>query len=172
MATFLSAATALWTQTGSAGIADLYDPSVSVTSLVVDQLDPATDKTIDQRTAPLVHPGIGTGGTLPTEVAVVATLRTALPGPAGRGRMFMPCPALSTVANSTGRLNTTAQATFVGALTVFLQAMKTATHSPCLHTKGQADRLITRVDVGDVFDVMTSRRDKLIEARITGGPLT
>lgn len=168
--TWSSACVALWSQTGSAGVSGIYTTEVILTSTVVAELDPITDKAVDQIEVAHSIAGVAATTPLPQEVAVVATLRTAQPGPSGRGRMFMPPPEAGTVTNQ-GRLNPTAQATFVGAITVLLQAMATATHDPILHSKGRPDRLITRLDVGDVFDAMRSRRDKLIEARITSSPI-
>jgi hypothetical protein len=169
-ATWVSAITALWTGTGSAGINDLYTPETILTTSVVTELDPLTDKAVDQIETALSIPGGATGTPLPQEVAVVITTRTAQPGPSGRGRLFMPPPASSTVSQE-GRLTSGNQLTYVGGFTVMFQAMASATHDPILHSKGRADRLITRFDVGDVFDAMRSRRDKLIESRTTSAPI-
>jgi hypothetical protein len=166
-----SAVTALWTGSGSAGIFDVYPTVVAVRSLDVFQLDPASDVAVAKVEVPVTLPGGSGANTLPQEVAVCATLRSNTPGPRGRGRMFFPPPTVTEV-TPTGRLNTVAQQSLAIGIALMLQAMEDVTATPVLHTKGGIDRLITRVDVGDVFDAQRRRRDALIEARYAGPALT
>lgn len=166
-----SAVTALWAGTGSSGIHDLYSTTVTCNRITVYTIDGTTGKASDAREAALTSGGGSPEIALPQEVAVCLTLRTGKPGPKNRGRMFFP-PMIVSAVQASGRLGSVQAATLVGGMTVALQSLATAQVAPILFTHGQANRNITFVDCGDVFDAQRRRRDKLVEARVQGGAIT
>jgi hypothetical protein len=146
------------------GINQFYGPSVSVDELVTTELDATTGKNLLQETQSYTGPGTGTGDNLPQEVAVCVSLRTPLPTRAGRGRFFLPSPLLTTCVAS--RLDAdTADAIALAAINC-LATMQVATYPAAIyHRSTHTATLITSIDVGDVFDSMRTRRDKLREVR-------
>jgi hypothetical protein len=164
---FKTNADLLWTGTGSAGINGMYAATVIAQLYETFRLETATGKATDKRESPVNHPGGDPGMSLPQEVAVVVTLRTQLAGASGHGRMFFPSPSTN-VLTAEARLSSSGQQTFAIGVTSMFSAMADGLAQPVLYTKGRANRIISRVDVGDVFDAMRRRRDKLVEARYTG----
>jgi hypothetical protein len=110
--------------------------------------------------------GLGVTASLPQEVAEVASLRTAGVGPAYRGRMYLP-PVLATAVLTTGRLDSLAAGDLSSSVAAALGESLGLLFTPVLASIGRADRPITSVDVGDVFDAQRRRRDKLLELRIS-----
>lgn len=115
----------------------------------------------------------GTGGSgLPPQVALVVTLLTGVPGRSGRGRMFLGNLAYPNALVS-GRVAPEVQASVARNIAGFLTAVRDdplaeddfrpVVVSPTTSTA----RKITSVSVGNVYDTMRSRRNKLVEARVT-----
>lgn len=109
---------------------------------------------------------------LPNQCAVVLSLRTATPGPRGRGRIFL--PALAAAPNGAGRLDPATRdgilaqsATLVAGLR---EAVETNTASDLwslVVASGAGQGLLSRVNslrVGDVIDTQRRRRDALVES--------
>lgn len=104
---------------------------------------------------------------LPTEVAVCASLKTALSSRRTRGRVFLPNPTVTCV-TAAGRLTTVAQTDFVDALAAYLTTFNAdgdPMRSCVVSETGQLLTPVTSVNVGDVFDVQRRRRDALLEVR-------
>ncbi len=169
-AAWASAIADLWL--GSAPPADaighLYPAAVTLVETVTTELDPVTGKNVAQVQSAHSLAGTGAGGALPQEVAVCVSLRTALPTRAGRGRFFLPSPILTTCVAS--RLDPDAQDSILNAAALMLGDMITSLFVPVIyHRTTKTSTVVTRVDVGDVFDSMRTRRDKLREVRVTQG---
>ena len=156
----------LWNGNGSTipGLITHYTAATTLTSVVVYELDESSGKASARAEQGVTHVGTGTGSPLPQEVAVCATLRTATPGPRGRGRSFLPPPVVADVL-ATGRLDSLAAGDFAESLAGYLSNMVASSWSPVLFTPGIPSRDIITVDVGDVFDAQRRRRDKLVETR-------
>lgn len=159
----------LWGAGGGAPIGALYPSSIQLTSVVAYDLDLGTGKAQARGEEGVSHVGTNVGVPLPQEVAVCATLRTALPGPAGRGRMYLPGPAVTEV-EATGRLDAATAQAFADQVAAALSIAVAAGLTPVLYSFGRPEREITLVDVGDVFDAQRRRRDKLVEARYSATP--
>lgn len=172
LSSFLTAAgnfvDTLWNGSGGAvtGLITDVPAGVGATSLVVYELDDSTGKATARAEASLTLAGSDTGNPLPQEVAVVASLRTATPGPKGRGRMYLP-PLGVNKCTAVGRVDAAAQANLAASVAAALGELNSGGFDPILFTPLQADRPITSVDVGDVFDAQRRRRDKLVETRIS-----
>jgi len=158
----------IWTGGTSAapGVELHYTPSTTVSSVVVYIIDPVTHHATKKLENALSLVGGGTGSPLPQETAVVATLRTDGVGPSARGRIFMPAPVVGDVL-ATGRFDSVAAGDFASSIAAGLGTLLTTDYLPVLSSPGRADRELTSVDVGDVFDVHRSRRDKLVEERVS-----
>jgi hypothetical protein len=113
----------------------------------------------------------GSGSMVPPQCAIVVTTLTGAPGRSARGRMFL--GGLSNNGNDfTGRINPlTRDRLAKGVGGMFTQLRSSGFQADVIRpvvvspTKNDA-RKITAVQVGDVYDTMRSRRNKLVEARI------
>lgn len=158
----------LWngTATPADSIKQLYPSSIHVDEVVSTELDPITGHNVLQERTGVSLVGTGSGSALPQEVAVCVSLRTSLPTRAGRGRFFLPSPILTTV--SASRLASTPQGQILAAAALMLGDMNTATYTVViLHRSTMTTDEVVSVDVGDVFDSMRTRRDKLREVRVS-----
>lgn len=127
-------------------------------------LDGLIVETIEEVDPPVA--GDGGSVSLPTEVAVVASLRTASAGRSGRGRMYLPPPSVDQVSTS-GRLPAATGAGLAAALADLMQPISEGTtewNAVVQSKTQQALRAITAVAVGDIFDAQRRRRDALIES--------
>lgn len=156
----------LWNGDGGLvnGLIGYYPSIITLSSAIVYELDPLTGRATDRADNGYTLAGTALDDPLPQEVAVCCTLRTGLPGARNRGRSFLPGPTVASV-TATGRLDAVARQDFARALAGYLTTMHTNLYTPILFTPAAANRTITAVDVGDVFDVQRRRRDKLIESR-------
>jgi hypothetical protein len=147
-------------------IGHLYPAATTVVEAVTTELDPVTGKNVAQlRSAPGLV-GTGSGAALPPQLAICVSLRTVKPTRAGRGRFFLPAPIVSV--SNVGRLDATAQDQVDAAAALMLNDMQTFTYPVViLHRSTMTTDLVTSVDVGDVFDTITTRRDKLVESRLS-----
>lgn len=108
--------------------------------------------------------GTGGGNQLPQEVAVVASLRTALASRRGRGRMYLPAPAYGAL-TSASRLDTTIRDDIAQAMSTYLDTDVTTGLFSCVASAtGTLLSTVLEVRVGDVFDSQRRRRDSLIES--------
>lgn len=130
----------------------------------------AIDETSHRATAiaelPQSLPGTGSGNPLPQQVSVLASLRTSNPARSGRGRFFLPAPAVS-VLSPTGEMSTAARDLFVGAIeSAWNSQVIAAGFTPVVWSrKAGATYTITKVGVGTVFDTQTRRTNKLTTDR-------
>lgn len=147
-----------------------FATTVTLASQTVYELDQASGKAVDKRERVAAGAGTSANLCLPQEVAEVVSLRTAAPGPAGRGRMFLPPVTVAAVTNQ-ARIDPAVTQDLRAEVYELLSQLGSTAHAPILYSKGRANRPITQVEVGDVFDAMRSRRDSLKEILATGDPL-
>lgn len=113
----------------------------------------------------------GTGAAAhPPQCAVVASLRTQVPGPSGRGRMYW--PATGAALNGTSlRLDATALTNALAGFKSYLQAIETAIETALgipasldvWSRKNGTSAAVDRIQLGDVIDTQRRRRDTLPE---------
>ncbi len=124
-----------------------------------------TEATYEFEVAP--RPGTSSANALPHEVAVVASLRSATAGRSGRGRIYLPPPAVNMVGSDSRFVATSRQAfadivadycapILGGEMTAVVASFTTSSYYS-----------IVRVGVGDVFDAQRRRRTGLIEVYST-----
>lgn len=111
--------------------------------------------------------GTSAEDSLPPQIAVVVSLRTEVANRTGRGRFYLPAPAVNAV--TAGRLTTAIQTNFVNAMTRLFTSLDSAGATPVLFSRTTfANTTITSFNIGDVFDTQRSRRNQLVETRISG----
>lgn len=104
---------------------------------------------------------------LPAEVALVVSLRTPLANRSGRGRFYLPQPAVNTV-DVDGTLDPTVQGQLADSLAAAWSASNAAGENPVVYSRtNRTVQSITSFDVGDVFDVQTRRQNSLTQQRIS-----
>lgn len=154
---------------GTAYGADLES---AISSLVV--LSTVFGRGHDGDAAPIVAEGSwageiagSAGGTLPYEVAVVASMRTDLAGRSYRGRSYQGPIGVNAV-TATGRLSTTYRDHIGNGMSNFLTLCNTDGNVPVVwsRTKSVATP-ITRVVVDDVFDSQRRRQDQLTPVAVS-----
>ena len=105
----------------------------------------------------------------PYQTALVVSLRTAVAGPRGRGRLYVPATGAA-ISGSTLRLTSSVQTAFLTAAETYLGALNVSvnTHAAlselCVWSRtGESAAPVTKISVGDVLDTQRRRRDTLVE---------
>jgi hypothetical protein len=166
-ATAADAVTEAWTGTSSpAGkLEDYYPASFGVDGVRVEELDGAGRHNVTQSIESLALVGVSTDELLPPNVAVAVSLRTDLPTKGGHGRNFLPGPVVTTVVNQL--LDTAVQTALKNAwLRALNWMLDHAAPVGIFHRETVEWDQVVSVDVGDVFDEMTTRRNQLDEVRV------
>jgi hypothetical protein len=166
LTTASSGLTALLTTTS--GFQAYWNTTLKWSAINVDLVSGLDGSIIDSDQAAVSLTGnTAASNPLPPQVAVCVTLRSATMSARGRGRFYLPAPAAGALAG-TGRILPAA----VTALKVSLNAMWTALGGASQPVLPQVFSKVsstfhqgTTYDVGDVFDTMRSRRNKLVESR-------
>ena len=164
-AAWATAVDLLWNGTGATDNIKQYCKSTTtMTTASTAELSALTGKQLGRVESALSLVGTAAGESLPPQLSIVVSLRTALATRAGRGRIYLPPFATGSV--TAARL-TGAQLNVVrDAAKGMLDSLITSTYLPCIyHRSTKLFDLITTIDVGDVFDTQRRRRNKLIETR-------
>ena len=147
-------------------ITQLYPAGTTVDELVTTQLSPTTGKNVLQAVSSPALAGTGSGAALPPQTAICVSLRTALPTRAGRGRFFLPAPIVTV--SSAGRIGSTARGQVLAAAEGMLNSLQSNLFPAVVyHREDFTTDIVTGVKVGDVFDTIRRRRDKLVEAYVS-----
>lgn len=156
----VAAANALWTGHLDA----LVPPEVVLTEVSTASLNEATDKQISRLADDVSLAGASAGEMLPFQVALGVSWRTDLATRAGRGRIYLPPLAASTVAE--GRPDAATVTAVVAGIDAFWGALDTAGLQLVIRGKtSHVSTTVTGGNVGNVFDTQRRRRNKLIEIR-------
>lgn len=112
---------------------------------------------------------------MPPQIAVVLSLRSTIPGSRGRGRLYWPALG-GQVDSTTLRMSVPTPAAAASAAAQYLDAIATALKNALAPTPSLIDydlcvvspttgtkTRITRIEVGNVYDVQRRRRDRLTE---------
>lgn len=132
----------------------------------VSQYDTATGGIIATQVGGSTYTGTALSGSLPPQIAICVTLRSALAGRSNTGRFYLPAPGTTQV-DANGRLLPANVLAVVTALKAAFDAGISAGWDGIrIYSKKQhTAHVATVVDCGDVLDTMRTRRDKLIEQR-------
>lgn len=165
-AAWIAANTKMWGGTAPPGdsIKQIFNPGYSVVQHVTTEMHPVTGLNVAQLVTQAGLAGTGVGESMPPQIAICVSLRTALPTKSGRGRFFLPAPIVAV--NIGQRMSGPTQDAITKAAGLMLSAMKAAGYpAHILHRKTMTSDAVTTYDVGNVWDTMRTRRDKLIEVR-------
>jgi len=156
---FQTAVAAMW----ASGIDAFISDQVAYTAQKVVTVDQSTGRQIARADGAVTDAGADTGETLPPQVALAVTLRTALATRAGRGRIYLPPFAVSQMA--TGRMNATNKGTTLTAVKGMFDTLISDGHTPVLYGRtAHTVTPITTLALGDVFDTQRRRRDSYVES--------
>jgi hypothetical protein len=165
------AAAVTWVQTllngatAGNGLEDHMATTVGLDGVTTVEITALTGHQVSREDTVVSHDGVSASNTLPSDVALVVSLRTATPTRAGRGRFFLPPLTVADVA-ADGRVTTDAVADIVASLTAAFTGYNSASDNPVVYSRSQRlSRNITSFDVGDLFDTQRGREGNLIQAR-------
>lgn len=116
-------------------------------------------------------PTPGTGlSAHPFQTAIVSSLRSGVPGPRGRGRLYWPATGIN-VAAATLRAASGVTTSHISAVKTYLSGIEAAIEatltgvSLCVWSRvGLTLSPVTQIQAGDVLDVQRRRRDQLVES--------
>lgn len=168
LSAFATAVTGLWTNPGTPAdsIQQYVATTVGVDELLVDELD-GSGKNVAQAFGTLAIAGTSVNASLPPEVSVCVSTRSASPTRAGRGRFYLPPFVVTTVDGF--RLDPTIRDHVAGGAQLYVQTLSDATLTGAViwtPNTGISFKIIS-IDVGDVYDSQRRRRDKMNEERIS-----
>lgn len=157
-----------------------FSTQLMLETIKVSAIESPTGHVIDGQTvlATSSAPVSGsTTGLLPLQCATVASFRTGRIGRRGRGRIYLPAQSPNAM-DTHGRLTGSYCNDVVSNTVTFLQDMSmhgaglsTVEIRPCVTGSPYTDYgTITEVLVGDVVDTQRRRRDRLVEAYVSGTP--
>lgn len=154
---------------GGSPITGLYSSLTTWNAPKVQIIDPATKKVVEEGFGTVAMAGTLASNTvsLPPGVAVCVTLRAHGPTKDRLGRFYLPPPVASSC-TSLGRILPASLATLAGGFSnAFLGLQATAPAADVQVYSGEhlAYNPCYSSDIGDVYDSMRTRRDKLIENR-------
>lgn len=134
----------------------------NVTTVTIDQATGLQSTRID--TGQSID-GVAAGVAMPADVALVISLRTAISNRRGRGRFYLPQPAVINL-TADGRVIADLIADLGASLAAAWASYNTANDRPVIYSRsGRSIQNITSFNVGDLFDTQRRRENKLLEAR-------
>lgn len=164
--TALDAFTLMWsgTNTPAGNIEGMVNTGIGVDGVEVDELD-GSGKNVEQHIISASLTGTSAEEPLPYQVSVKVSFRTADPIKGGTGGFYLPPFTVAQCASS--RLDPTDQtAVKNGALAAARHMQSNGCPLVVWHKAINTASTVTDVDVGDVFDVQSRRRNQLVEVRV------
>ena len=150
---------------GASGIKGHMTTGVVFNTVKTAAIDTVTHKQTALVEATVANAGTDAGTSCPQQIAVVCSLRTALPNRQGRGRMFLPPPAVSALA-ATGLLATASRDDYVNSLKQAWAVADAAGEAPITWSKkGSLLTPNNELMVGTVLNSQDRRINKLVTAR-------
>lgn len=151
--------------TAGNGLEDHLATTVGLDAVTTIEINPATGTQISRIDGAVSRPGVSVSNTLPGDVCLVASLRTATPTISGRGRFYLPPLTVADV-DTTGRVAADLVTDLVAALGAAWTGYNSASDRPVVYSRTQrVTRNITSFNVGDLFDTQRGREDRLVETR-------
>lgn len=153
--------------TGGDGYASYTNAAVGIDRITTGEITVLTGQQQALAESPSALVGTSVSGSLPPEVALVVSLRTATANRTGRGRFYLPQPATNAL-ELDGNLSATAQTDIVDALEAAWITAVAAGEAPVVYSRtARATRPVTSFNVGDVMDIQTRRSNSLTQARVS-----
>ena len=166
-AAWAAAAPVLWNGTGATdSIGQFCKNTTTLTSASTAEIDVLTGKQLGRIDVVTALAGSAATESLPPQVSVACSLRTAFATRKGRGRFYLPPFATGSVLG--GLFLAANQSITSLACQKCLQSLVTATYLPIIwHRSSKLFDNIVSIDIGNVFDTQRRRRNKLVESRST-----
>lgn len=109
--------------------------------------------------------GTAVGSSLPPDVALVVSLRTALANRRGRGRFYLPALAAASLATD-GKVAAASITTLMAALGTAWGPYTTALDTVVIYSRvGRFTTPVTSFNIGNIFDTQRRRDNKIAETR-------
>lgn len=166
------AAAIVWNQvvwngaTAGNGWRDHVTADVSMLDVITVEKNVADGKQLAARETGQVIAGVAAGNAMPADVALVVSLKTALPQRTGRGRFYLPQPAVS-AGTALGRVSADTQNDVVAALAAAWAGYNTGVDKPVVYSPTfRVIRTVTTFNVGDLWDTQRRRENKVTELRV------
>lgn len=154
---WLTAATALWT-----GVKPRLSGNTYFNDLTTYEIDATTGRALGVlRETGLAIAGTSVGAQPDPRMSTVVGLRSAIPGPRGRGRMFLPGVALTNL-DANGLISFAAREAIAAAVATALHNLRTALVRPGIHHLG--DPFVSQfvsATVGQVPGTQRRRSNKI-----------
>lgn len=155
----------------SGGIKGEFPNGVTLQRLMTRQINVSTGETIGVAEALISRNGTGSGTPLPPECSPCLSLRTAVAGPSGRGRVYLPptiVGALSAVGGiESGHATTLADGWADGLISLNANTTFTLSTVGVYSRKLHAVNAVTAVRCGTTFDAQRRRRNAASEVYVT-----
>lgn len=152
---------------GDTAFKGIYDSATTFGTGKVSEINEATGAVITSMAAGTAFSGTGIDSPLPPQVAVCVSVNTAIISARTRGRFYLPAPMVNQV-TAAGRLSSGCQTAILEAMSAAFVIMNTNTLTLGVYSRtGRNIEPTTTIDVGDVYDTVRTRRDKLVELRVS-----
>jgi hypothetical protein len=147
---------------GAAGIGSYWADTTGSTNCTTYTLDQATGHATWAVRSNAVHVGTGGAGQPAPRDCIVVGLRTAVPGPAGRGRMYLPAVSTDNL-SATGLISDAAKTAISNAVGSALLSLQTASVLPGIWRVGLGDAVtgFRTVTVSGVQGTQRRRSNKI-----------
>lgn len=157
---------ALWNgATAGNGYKDHVTAGTAMTSVITVEKNPATNTQSFRRETTQLIPGVAAGSAAGADTALCVSLRTEFATRAGRGRFYLPQPAVSNI-TATGRVAADLVGDIMASLNAAWAAYNTATDRPVIYSAiFHTITEVTDFDIGDLFDTQRRRENKVTEVR-------
>ena len=155
-------ANAFWT---TGGYGTHVGTAVTLESVTTVNVDVLTNKQSQRMDSSLSLAGTNATGSLPADCAIVVSLRTALANRSGRGRFYLPQPAIDQLDGSDGRIKAASVASILNSVSVGFGAY-TPTATPVVYSRTlKATNPVVSFDIGNLFDTQRRRESSMLESR-------
>lgn len=138
----------------------LWPTVLSATRIETNQIDPVTGRNLDQIIEAINIVGTSAGNALPQRASVVVGMRTTLPTRAGRGRMYIPAPSVTSI-TTTGELKTADASLIVNGAASAIGAQAALTSFGIWHRGVGNITPITQCSVSAVLGTQRRRTNKV-----------
>jgi len=154
---------------GTNGLGSLVTSAITMSQVTTLELDPATGGQLTRLDTAVSLTGTAAGNSLPPDVALVVTLRSATANRKGRGRFFLPSLAVLST-DASGNVLAASITTLTAALT-FAYSGFHATGTTTLYSRtDHLLRTVTSGDVGNRWDTQRHRDNTKTETRTAFTP--
>jgi hypothetical protein len=144
-----------------AGVSGFWPGEVQIDQASTYQLDPLTGKSTALRLGSASVAGTSTGDASPPRDCLVVGLRTAKPGPGGRGRMYLPLVARTSL-EANGLILSSVQTSLAAFFANILNDMASSGFTPVVWRQGSTTGdIITSVTISAVPGSQRRRSNKI-----------